>query len=790
MSGHAMNIAVKFLRAGSMAVLLTALTAGDAFAGQSHTLAGAVRDASGSPLPGVVIDAERRGEKAGHASAVSDPDGRYTLDGLQSGTYRLTFRLLGFATRMRDGVRVEASAPSTVDVTLQVALSTDVTVTAKETFVNLAELEAPEENLVGMATAASQGAVTAHQIATRPLMRAGEVLETVPGLMVSQHSGEGKANQYYLRGFNLDHGTDFATTVAGVPVNMPTHGHGHGYTDVGFLIPELVSGVQFKKGPYHADEGDFSAAGAASIAYMNSLERPLVSVSAGQDGWGRVLAAASPRVGQGTLLAAVDANHNDGPWERGDDYRKVSGVVRYTRGTAQNGVGITGMAYDAQWRSTDQAPQRAIDSGRLSRFGLIDDSDGGSTSRYSVSLDWQRQDSRSLTRATAYALRYSLDLFSNFTYFLDDPENGDQFEQRDRRFVGGGRVSHRRRAELFGRPVEHTLGAQLRSDAIGTVGLYKTSRRQRLSTVREDDVWQTSAGVYAQSEVRLGDRVRAMAGLRGDLYRFRVDASDPRNSGIATDGLVSPKGGLVLGPWAKTELYVNAGMGFHSNDARGATITVDPATGLAADRVTPLVRARGAELGLRTVLIPHVQSTVAFWRLDLDSELLFVGDAGTTEAGRPSRRYGVEWTNFIKPRRWLTLDADLAFSRARFTDDDPAGARIPGAVGAVVSAGATVEGRWPIMGSLRWRYFGGRPLLEDDSVRSEATSLVNLDVAYRLGRTARLRLDVFNLFDARVSDVDYFYASRLPGEPAGGVDDIHTHPSPPRTVRVALVFGF
>jgi outer membrane receptor protein involved in Fe transport len=290
--------------------------------------------------------------------------------------------------------------------------------------------------------------------------------------------------------------------------------------------------------------------------------------------------------------------------------------------------------------------------------------------------------------------------------------------------------------------------------------------------------------------MRFGDRVRATAGLRGDVYRFRVDAGDPRNSGVDVAGRLSPKGGLVLGPWAKTELYVNAGLGFHSNDARGATITVDPATGRPADRVTPLARARGAEVGLRTVAIPHVQTTVSLWRLDLESELVFVGDAGTTEAGRPSRRYGIEVANFVKPRRWLTLDADLAFSSARFTDADPAGALVPGAVSAVMSAGAAVDGRWPVTGSLRWRYFGGRPLVEDGSVRSEPTSLVNLDLGYRFSPTVQLRADMFNLFDAKASDIDYFYTSRLPGEPADGVDDIHTHPALPRTVRVALVVRF
>jgi outer membrane receptor protein involved in Fe transport len=281
-----------------------------------------------------------------------------------------------------------------------------------------------------------------------------------------------------------------------------------------------------------------------------------------------------------------------------------------------------------------------------------------------------------------------------------------------------------------------------------------------------------------------------MVGLRADGYRFDVDAGEPLNSGIERAGLVSPKGGVILGPWSGTELYANAGLGFHSNDARGATITIDPKTGEPADRVTPLARARGAEVGLRTVAIPRLQTSVALWTLSLDSELVFVGDAGTTEAGRPSRRYGVEWAAYYSPRPWLTFDGDAAVSRARFTDDDPAGPHIPGAVETVVSAGATVDSVGNLFGSVRWRFFGPRPLLEDDSVRSKATSLVNLQAGYRFSRSVRLAVDVFNLFDAAHSDIDYFYPSRLPGEPAGGIDDIHVHPTLPRTARLNLIVGF
>ncbi len=529
-------------------------------------------------------------------------------------------------------------------------------------------------------------------------------------------------------------------------------------------------------------------AGSANINYASALGRPIVRLGGGGDGFGRLLAAASPALGPGRLLAALELQHNDGPWVRPDDYRKINGVVRFSGGDALNGFSITGMGYRGRWNSTDQIPARAVGD-RIDRFGTIDQTDGGDTSRYSGSFEWQRTGGNATTRIAGYGIGYDLDLFSNFTFFLDDPDNGDQFQQADHRFVSGVKMSHRRLGRWAGRAVRTTIGAELRHDDIDQVGLYHTRARQRLDVVREDSVRQTSAGGFGTAEVEWLPWLRTMAGLRFDGYRFDVDASEPRNSGTERAGLVSPKGGVILGPWRGTELYANAGLGFHSNDARGVTINIDPKTGEPADRVTPLARARGAEAGLRTVAIPRVQTSVALWTLSLDSELVFVGDAGTTEAGRPSHRHGVEFAAYYSPRPWLTFDGDVALSHGRFTDVDPAGTRIPGAAETVVSAGATVDGFRNVFGSLRWRYFGPRPLVEDDSARSNATSLVNLQAGYRLSRSVRLAVDVFNLFDAEHSDIDYFYASRLPGEPEG-VDDIHFHPTLPRTARVNLIVDF
>jgi hypothetical protein len=733
---HRLVVAVAVL-----ASLPTGSWASDSFS----AIRGTVTDQTGASLPGATVDLQGA-SGAMVSSETTDLQGRYAFHALTVGTYTLEISLPNFARVRRSGVNAVAGGTRIVDVVLPLSLSADVVVTGRRTFGNLADM--PQGgSLIGIANSATEGVVAAHQIQIRPILRTSEVLETVPGLIVSQTSGEGKANQYYLRGFNLDHGTDFATTVAGVPVNMPTHAHGHGYSDVNFLIPELVTAVQFNKGPYSAEEGDFSTAGASHIRYANTLDRALLRASGGQDGWGRVLAAASPRLNAGTLLAALEVGHNDGPWVRPDGYRKVNGVLRYSRGDNRNAFSIAGMGYASSWDSTDQAPSRAIDSGALPRLGGIDETNGGRTARFSLSSDWQRSTSSSVTRATAYGLTYRLNLFSNFTYFLDDPVNGDQFEQADRRNVYGGRLTHRQLGRWGDRAFELLAGAETRYDDIGTVGLYRTVARNRSSTTREDSVGQASVGVFAQHELQWTGWLRSSLGLRADRYRFDVEARDARNGGQQTDGLVSPKASVILGPWKSSELYANWGY-----DARGTTIPINPVTGERVDRVTPLVRARGEEIGLRSTAIRRLQTTVALWRLDLDSELVFIGDAGTTEAGRPSRRYGLEWSAYYAPNSWLTLDADVALSHARFDDEDSENDHIPGAVEQVV--------------------------------------LVNAQSGVRLSPSMRVVLDVFNLFNTEASDVDYFYTSRLRGEPASGIDDIHVHPAPPRSIRIGLQIDF
>lgn len=642
--------------------------------------------------------------------------------------------------------------------------------------------------LIGRANSATAGHTGRADLAERPILRPGELLETVPGLVITQHSGDGKANQYFLRGFNLDHGTDFRINLDGVPINMPTHGHGQGYADLTPMIPELVDHVAYQKGPYDAAQGDFASAGAASLELVDELPNALLLLSPGENGYGRALVAdshswASGERGATRLLGAVEVVRNDGPWENDQNYRKYNGLLRLSQGDSGRGFAATLSGYSGEWDSTDQIPLQAIADGEVDRFGALDPSDGGDSSRYALTGAWWRGGSDRLTTLRAYAVRYELSLFSNFTYFLDDEENGDQFEQVDRRTVLGFDL-RQERALAVGRDAQLRFGLQGRYDDIAN-GLHQSRERARLSTTREDDVEQLAVGPWVDLDTRWNNWFRSTVGLRADYWQAEVASDLTVNSGSRDDVIVSPKLSLIFGPWSKTELYLNVGSGFHSNDARGATIRVDPASGETAQRVDPLVQSTGLDLGVRSELIENYQTALSLFALDIDSELLFVGDAGATEASRPSRRLGIEWQNFWSPKPWLRFDADLAFSRARFRDDAPEGDYIPGSIERVVSAGVAVDNLAGWFGSLRLRYFGPRSLVEDDSVRSPSSTLVYARLGYSLPRDVEVGIEVYNLFDQAADDIAYYYESRSqPGAPAR--EGIHIHPAEPRTVRLVV----
>ena len=649
-------------------------------------------------------------------------------------------------------------------------------------------VQSSRNSVLGEAGTANEGVVTQQQLEARTVYRPGELLEAVPGLIVSQHSGEGKANQFYLRGFNLDHGTDLRTTIDGMLVNQRSHAHGQGWTDVNFLIPELATLIDYRKGPFYAAEGDFSSAGAVNVKYADKLPQGIFSVGLGQNGYARTLLANSPELGDGRLLYALELMHNNGPFTVGDNYLKKNGVLRYSQGTEANGFNVTAMAYSAKWHATDQIPQRAVRAGQLGRFDAIDQTDGGKASRYSLSGAWRQSSGNVLTEVNAYVIRQKLDLFSNFTYFLDNPINGDQFHQPDRRTTTGINASRTYTTTLLGRESELTVGAQFQNDSISNA-LNNTVARQFVSTTRADQIRERSLGLYAENKTRWSDTFRTVAGVRADNFNFNVSSDNQANSGTASSTKVSPKLNLIFGPWNKTELYTSAGYGFHSNDARGTTITQEPKTGIPADKVPPLVRSKAVEMGLRTEAIAGLQSSLSVYRLDFDSELTFAGDAGTTEAGRPSRRLGFEFSNYYKPTSWLTIDADLSFAKARFKNFDPLGNRVPGAVEGVASLALAVDNLGPWFGAVQLRYFGPRPLIEDNSVRSKSTATANGRIGYKISPKVKIELEGFNLTNRRDSAIDYYYSSQLKGETAP-VPDIHFHPIESRSFRLSMVVNF
>lgn len=520
------------------------------------------------------------------------------------------------------------------------------TVWAQTTEATLApvQVQSSRNSVLGEAGTANEGVVTQQQLDARTVYRPGELLEAVPGLIVSQHSGEGKANQFYLRGFNLDHGTDLRTTIDGMLVNQRSHSHGQGWTDVNFLIPELANLLDYRKGPFYAAEGDFSSAGAVNVKYANSLEQGIASFGVGQNGYARTLLADSPKWRDGTVLYALELMHNNGPFTVGDKYRKRNGVLRYSEGSEGNGFNVTLMGYSAKWYATDQIPLRAVQAGTLGRFDAIDQTDGGEASRYSVSGAWRQSTGTTSSQVNAYLIRSRLDIFSNFTYFLDSAVNGDRFAQPDRRTTVGINAGHSWTAKLLGRTTENTVGVQFQNDNINN-GLYSSVARQIISTTRTDRIVERSLGLYFDNTTQWTEKFRSVAGARIDSFSFNVNSNNPVNSGNTSASKVSPKLNLIFGPWSKTEFYASNGLGFHSNDARGTTLSQDPKTGNPADKVPPLVRSKGIELGVRSELITGLQSALSVYRLDFDSELTFQGDAGTTRAGRASRRTGFEFSN-------------------------------------------------------------------------------------------------------------------------------------------------
>ncbi len=638
--------------------------------------------------------------------------------------------------------------------------------------------------LVGTAGSASEGIVGYSDIQLPPLLRVGELAEAVPGMVATQHSGTGKANQYYLRGFNLDHGTDFSAKLNGVPLNMRTHGHGQGYLDLNFMIPELVATTRYRKGTYATQDGDFSSAGSVNFDYYETLPQSFLELTVGEFGFQRGLVAGSRELTNGSLIGALDVTRYEGPWVLDEDLQQEKFYLSYGTDIAGRETQFSVHGYFSDWNATDQIPARAVANNLVDRLGFIDPDLGGDTRRLSFDVT----SDLGIFEASAYVIDYDFTLYSNFTYLLNEPTAGDEFEQRDSRRIYGLSIGDQLAGAFNETPFRFSWGGEVRIDDIDEVGLFNTMQRQRLSTVRLDDVREASAGLFADIEFQLSERLRLGLGARVDYFDWDVNARQEVNSGSGTDQQVSPKLRLAYQLAEGLELYGNYGRGFHSNDVRGTTIAVDPASGEAVDPVEALVPSIGSEIGLRFER-DNFNLTLVAYQLQIDSELVFVGDAGGTEPNAGSDRHGFEVAGFWQVNDWLSLNADYSETDAEF-ERVPVNERfIPNAIESSFSLGLNALWDSGFSGSVQLRYLGQAPLIEDNSVRAPSSTLVNAGLGYARDNW-EWRLEMFNALDSDDYDIAYFYESRLDGEPQGGVEDIHFHPLEPQSVRLSVQYQF
>jgi TonB dependent receptor/Carboxypeptidase regulatory-like domain/TonB-dependent Receptor Plug Domain len=778
------------------------LIASPVFAQEISQLSGTVADTSGAVVVGATVRL-RSANGALDKTTQSDAHGFFSFPNLAAGDYQLVVSSLGFEAKEIALAITASEAPTPLHIYLVVGpVNTTVNVQGRE------------DSLIGIADSATQGTVGAAEIQDRPILRSGEILETIPGVIITQHAGGGKANQYFLRGFNLDHGTDFAIFLDGMPLNLPSHAHGEGYADMNTVIPEFVQRLDYEKGPYYADVGNYGSAGAAHLEFFKTLPQNFLEVEGGMYGFGRAVFGVSHMLGAGALLIGGEVSHDNGPWKHPDDYLKFNGIATYSQGSEAHGFSITARGYHGKWNSSGQIPVTAVPL--VGFFGTLNSTDGGNSQRYSLQAEWHRQTATSQTSVIAYGFWYYLNLFSDFTYFLTDPVRGDQFEQQDRRWVSGVEAHHTIFDQWLGRRMVNAFGVQVRNDWINN-GLFQTQDRMRTDKVdsstgttlpeitQEDRITDTQVGFYVDNKIQWSDKFRTDLAVRGDEQYFDVTSLvTPANTGTASKFLPSPKASLIFGPWAKTEFYIQGGFGFHSNDGRGATQTVQP---ISADnpypntpvaRIPALIPIKGAEVGIRTLIIPKLQSTLSLWYLYSASELQQDGDTGGTVASQqPSNRYGIEWANYYAPREHLTFDLDLADSHALFTRIDPddaapgspGGRQVPEAVQWVVSSGVTLHDLKGFSSSLRFRFFGPRDLTSDAIYRSSSTALLNGEIGYQFNRKWRISAEFLNILNRRDHDIDYAYTSQISPTAAPGFTDVF-HPVEPFQVRFGLACRF
>ncbi len=734
--------------------------------GQSASLVGRLLDKeTDSPIVGANVTLQ------GTSRGVSTNDqGRFVLQ-VDPGTHTLVVSAIGYVLQVRT-LTVAEHETRTVDFILQPSTIdfAEVTTTGEHSF-----------------SAASSEVLRAIDFQLRPKNSAQDLLRVVPGLVIAQHAGGGKAEQIYIRGFDADHGTDINLSVDGVPVNMVSHGHGQGYADLHFVIPEVVEGMDVYKGPYFAQFGDLATAGSVRLRTIDVLDKNTVSVEGGRFGTYRALGMVSLlNDPSSSSYIAGEAFHSDGYFDNKIDFNRYNVFGKFHSHVSEQGsLSIWASGFSSKWNATGQIPTRAVDEGIVSRFGSIDPTEGGKTQRFNANARWLNTRSDNSTLMTqAYLSHYNFQLFSNFTFFANDPINGDGIEQVDSRIIYGARAEYTKEHTLGAVQAIGMLGASFRADDID-VQLYHQTRRQRIGTTADAFIKQKNLSFYGQEEWRFSKVVKFQIGLRGDVLFYDVADRIPEStnhvsvSGSVTKAVMTPKMNLVVSPTSTLDLFLNVGGGFHSNDARAVASNKTERT---------LPRAWGYEVGVRVKPLERFTFSLAAWGLDLQNELVYIGDEGTTEVNGPTRRIGLDVEARAQVLDWLYADVDMTFSRGRFRELPHGENFIPLAPTLTANAGFTARHESGIEGSLRLRHVSSRPANETNSVVALGYTIFDAAVAYSF-LNYRLQLGAENLFNTKWNEAQFDTESRLQNE-AAPISELHFTPGTPLNVKMRVEYRF
>ena len=619
----------------------------------------------------------------------------------------------------------------------------------------------------------------------RPTRSAQEFLRIIPGLFIAQHAGGGKAEQIFLRGFDIDHGTDIQVSVDGLPVNMVSHGHGQGYADLHFLIPELVNNIDYGKGPYYADRGNLNTSGYVNMQTVRSIDKNRIQVEAGQFNNFRALGMVNLLPKSNTKQNAYIASefiYFDGPFESPQNFKRFNIFGKYNTSVGKNTqLTFFTSAFGSKWNASGQVPERAIETGLIKRFGAIDDTEGGNTHRYNLSVGTTTGfDNGNLLETQLFYSRYNFELYSNFTFFLEDDVNGDQIRQIDERDIIGLNTKYVMNRYKGEAKFKTTIGLTFRGDRTCNTELSHTKDRNiTLEQIKLGDITESNTGIYVDEKIERNKWVINF-GSRLDYLHFKYKDELSANQKPSHDKtIVSPKFNVQYTVDPAVQLYLKAGRGFHSNDTRVV---------VANDGKEILPAAYGSDLGIVLHPAKKLLFNAAVWYLYLRQEFVYVGDAGITEPSGRTRRIGVDFSGRYQFTSHLFADANINLARGRFTESSKGQNYIPLAPAMTSTGGVSYQNKIGLNGSLRYRYLKSRPANETNTVTAKGYFISDAAINYSKPKF-EIGLAIENLFDTKWNEAQFNTESRLKGE-ANAVSELHFTPGVPffAKIKAALFF--